>query len=92
MEKLRDIQFHPRITSHIFSGVNYNVFKYTLHHINIFPNFIALYIYKNCIMLIYKYTMHNKLSIFLCFASSCAYLCAMSNNFKGNDEKRFLGK
>ena len=39
-----------------------------------------------------KYTMHNKLSIFLCFASLCAHLCALSNNFKCDDENRILGK
>ena len=38
------------------------------------------------------YTMHNKFSNFLCFASLCAHLCAMSNNFKCNDENRVLGK
>ena len=38
------------------------------------------------------YTMHNKFSNFLCFASLCAHLCAMSNNFKCNDENRILGK
>ena len=37
------------------------------------------------------YTMHNKFSNFLCFASLCAHLCAMSNNFKCNDENRILG-
>ena len=39
-----------------------------------------------------KYTMHNKFSNFLCFASFCAHLCAISNNFDCNDENRFLGK
>ena len=38
------------------------------------------------------YTMHNKFSNFLCFASLCAHLCAMSSNFKCNDENRILGK
>ena len=38
------------------------------------------------------YTMHNKFSNFVCFASLCAHLCAMSNNFKCNDENRILGK
>ena len=39
-----------------------------------------------------KYTMHNKFSNFLYFASLCANLCAMSSNFKCNDENRILGK
>ena len=47
------------------------------------PNFNASYI---------KYTMHNKFSNFLCFASFCAPLCAISNNFKCNDENKILGK
>ena len=38
------------------------------------------------------YTMHNKFSNFLCFTSLCAHLCAMSINFKCNDENRNLGK
>ena len=38
------------------------------------------------------YTMHNKFSNFLCFASLCAHLCAMSNNFKCNDKNMILGK
>ena len=38
------------------------------------------------------YTIHNKLSNFLCFASFSAHLCAISNNFKCNDENRILGK
>ena len=33
-----------------------------------------------------NYTMHNKFSNFLCFASLCAHLCAISNNFNCNDE------
>ena len=36
-------------------------------------------------------TMHNKFSNFLCFASLCAHLCAISNNFNCNDENRILG-
>ena len=38
------------------------------------------------------YTMHNKFCNFLCFASFCAHLCAISNNFNCNDENRILGK
>ena len=38
------------------------------------------------------YTIHNKFSYFLCFASLCAHLCAISNNFNCNDENRILGK
>ena len=38
------------------------------------------------------YTMHNKFSNLICSASLCAVLCAMSNNFKCNDENRILGK
>ena len=38
------------------------------------------------------YTMHNKFSNFLCFASLCAHLFAMSNYLKCNDEIRILGK
>ena len=38
------------------------------------------------------YNMHNKFSNFLCFASLCAHLCAISNNFNCNDENRILGK
>ena len=45
MDKKEDIQFHPWNTAYIFSGVKYNFFKYKLHLINIFPNFIAFYIY-----------------------------------------------
>ena len=37
------------------------------------------------------YTMHNKFSNFLCFASLCAHLFAMSNKFECNDENRILG-
>ena len=33
------------------------------------------------------YTMHNNFSNFLCFASFCAHLCAISNNFNCNDEQ-----
>ena len=38
------------------------------------------------------YTMHNKFSNFLCFASLCAHLCAISNYFNCNDENRISGK
>ena len=38
------------------------------------------------------YTMHNKFSNFLCFASLCAHLCAIANNFNCNDENGILGK
>ena len=33
-------------------------------------------------------TMHNKFSNVLCFASFCAHLCAISNNFNHNGENR----
>ena len=39
-----------------------------------------------------KYTIHNKFSSFLCFASFCAHLCAISNHFNWNDENSILGK
>ena len=39
-----------------------------------------------------KYTMHNKVSNFLCFPSLCARLCAMWNNFKCIAENKILGK
>ena len=39
-----------------------------------------------------KYTMHNKFSNILCFASFCAHLCAISNNFNCNDENSILGR
>ena len=38
------------------------------------------------------YTMHNKFSNFLCFASFCAHLCAVPINFNCIDENRILGK
>ena len=38
------------------------------------------------------YTMHNKFSNFLCLASFCANLCAISNSFNWNDENRILDK
>ena len=37
-------------------------------------------------------TMHNKISNFLCFASLCAHLSAISNNFNCNDANKILGK
>ena len=37
------------------------------------------------------YIMHNKFSKFLCFASFCAHLCAISNNFNRNGENLILG-
>ena len=37
-------------------------------------------------------TMHNKYSNFLCFASFCANLCVILNNFNCNDENRIIGK
>ena len=37
-------------------------------------------------------TFTTLISNFLCFASFCAHLCAISNNFKCNDENRILGK
>ena len=39
-----------------------------------------------------SHNMHNKFNNFLCFASLCAHLCAISNNFNCNDENRILGK
>ena len=41
-----------------------------------------------CALIIY--TMHNKFSNFLCFASLCAHLCAISNNFNCNDNEQDL--
>ena len=38
------------------------------------------------------YTMHNMLNNLLCFASLCAHLYAISNNFNCNNETRILGK
>ena len=38
------------------------------------------------------YTMHDKLSNFLCFTSFCAHLCAVPINFNCNDENKILGK
>ena len=38
------------------------------------------------------YTMHNKFSNFVCFASFCAHLCVVPINFHCNDENRILGK
>ena len=34
--------------------------------------------------------MHNKFSNFLCFASFCTHLCAISNNFNCNDENKIF--
>ena len=39
-----------------------------------------------------KYTMHNRFSNFLCFASFCAHLRAVPINFNCNVENRILGK
>ena len=38
------------------------------------------------------YTMHNKFSNSLCFATFCAHLCAVPINFNCNEENRILGK
>ena len=46
-------------------------------------------------MVLYRkvyYTMHNKFSNFLCFASFCAHLRAVTINFNCNDENRILDK
>ena len=40
----------------------------------------------------YTYTMQTKFGNFLCFASICTHLCAISHTFKCNDENRILGK
>ena len=38
-----------------------------------------------------RYTMHNKFSNSLCFATFSAHLCAVPINFNCNDENRILG-
>ena len=47
--------------------------------------------YRGIIVWLY-FTMHNKSCNFLCFASFCAHLCAISNNFNCTDKNRISGE
>ena len=55
---------------------------------SLYPSVYILKVFTH----IYIYTMHNKFSNFLCFASFCAHLCAVPINFNCNDENRIYGK
>ena len=65
---------------------------YLLFHQNLWKPDRKTWVNKRPFAIEYIYTMHNKFSNFLCFASLCAHICAMSNNFKCNGENRILGK
>ena len=73
----------PHHILHVFTG-SFHLFKLQLN------NFSKRKVMHNP----YNILCTISLAIFLCFASLCAHLCAISNNFNcnDNDENRILGK